>query len=53
MHVPTQTHMEAVYRVLRYLKGCPDKGIMYQKFDHQQAIVAAYSDADQVGSLID
>lgn len=46
MHVLTQAHIEAVYRVLRYLKGCPCKGIMYQKFDHQQVTMATYFDAD-------
>lgn len=25
MHAPTQAYMKVVYRVLRYLKGCPDK----------------------------
>lgn len=34
MHTPTQVHMEASYRVLKYLKGCLGKGIMYNKFDH-------------------
>lgn len=25
MHTPTQAHMEVVYRVLKYCKGCPGK----------------------------
>lgn len=28
MHAPTQNHLEAVYRVLQYLKGCPRKGVI-------------------------
>lgn len=31
MHAPTQTHMEATYKILQNLKGCPSKGILYRK----------------------
>lgn len=31
MHKPQGEHMEAIYSVLRYLKGTPTKGIMLQK----------------------
>lgn len=53
MHAPTQAHIEAVYRVLKYLKGCPGKGILYQKYNHHRVAVAAFTDADWVGSLTD
>lgn len=44
MHASTQAHMEAAYKVLRYLKGCPGKGILYQRHGHHK--VMAYTDAD-------
>lgn len=53
MHAPTQAHMEAAYRVLKYLKGYPRKRIVYKKFDHQRVAVVAYTNADWVGSLTD
>lgn len=28
MHAPRKTHLEAVYRILRYLKGSPGKGLL-------------------------
>lgn len=34
MHAPTQDHMGPVYRILRYLKGCPRKGLLYMRHDH-------------------
>lgn len=27
MHVPSEKHMDVVYRILRYLKGSPGKGL--------------------------
>lgn len=31
MHTPTQDHMKAGYKVLRYLKSYPRKGIFYKR----------------------
>ena len=31
MHSPGPIHFEAMYRILRYLKGTPGKGILFQK----------------------
>jgi hypothetical protein len=31
MHNPLMAHMDAVNRILRYLKGCPGKGLLYMK----------------------
>ena len=29
MHAPRQLHYEAIYRILRYLKGAPGRGLLY------------------------
>ena len=39
--------MDAVYRILKYLKGCPGKGVLYQKNGHLDLV--AYTDADWAG----
>lgn len=45
--------MEAAYRVLKYLKGCPGKEILYKKYDHQRVVVTTYLDVDWADSLTD
>lgn len=40
--------MEAMYRILRYLKGTPECGIFFQKNDHLELL--AYTDAKCVGN---
>ena len=44
MHRPQVQHMDAVHQILRYLKGCPGKGILYQKNGHLNLV--AYTDTD-------
>ncbi|RVW14716.1 Retrovirus-related Pol polyprotein from transposon RE1 [Vitis vinifera] len=44
MHSPTEEHMEAVYRILRYLKMTPGKGLFFRKTENRDTKV--YSDAD-------
>ena len=39
--------MEAVYRILRYLKGEPGKGLLYSK--NGVSIIEGYTDADWAG----
>lgn len=51
MHALTQDHMEAVYQILKYLKGFPGNGLLYRRHDHQH--VEVYIDADWAGSLAD
>lgn len=51
MHAPTQDHLEAAYRVLKYLKGYPGKGILYRRYGHSR--VKIYADVDWAGSLTD
>lgn len=51
MHSPNVEHMEAVFRILKYLKTSPRKGILFSKNNHLR--VEAYTDADWAGSLVD
>ncbi|RVW92046.1 Retrovirus-related Pol polyprotein from transposon RE1 [Vitis vinifera] len=51
MHSPTEEHMEAVYRILRYLKMTPGKGVFFRKTENRDTEV--YSDADWAGNIID
>jgi hypothetical protein len=44
MHNPSEEHMDAVIRILRYLKSSPGKGLMFSKNDHLR--VKGYMDAD-------
>ncbi|KAM2672014.1 hypothetical protein EV1_007763 [Malus domestica] len=49
MHAPSETHMDAVNRILRYLKSAPGKGLMFSKHDHLD--VKGYTDADWAGDV--
>ena len=51
MHSPKEEHLEAVMRIIRYLKGTAGRGIVYRKNSHLQ--VMAYSDADWAGCVMD
>lgn len=45
---PTSNHMEAVYRVLRYLKSNPGKGLFFRKSSDRN--IEVYSDSYWSGS---
>lgn len=51
MHSPYEKHLNAVYRILRYLKNTPGKGLLFQK--SLQRNVEAYTDVDWAGSNTD
>ena len=51
MHSPYEEHLEAVYRILRYLKSTPGKGLFFKK--GEQRTIEAYTDADWAGSVTD
>jgi len=51
MHNPSEDHMDAVTRILRYLKASPEKGLMFSKNSHLE--INGYSDADWAGSISD
>ena len=49
MKDPHLLHWEAVIRIVRHLKACPDYGFLYKANGHLQ--VEAYTNADWAGSL--
>lgn len=51
MEAPTMTHFKAVKRILRYLKGTLDFGLMYS-FSNDSKLVG-YCDSDWAGNLDD
>ena len=48
---PTKQHWIAVKRIMRYLKGTPNHGLMYSKGDPKSCM--GYSDADWAGDVND
>ena len=51
MHNPSEDHMGAVIRILRYLKSSPGKGLMFSKNTHLN--IEGYTDADWAGNILD
>jgi Reverse transcriptase (RNA-dependent DNA polymerase) len=51
MHDPKEEHMDAVVRIIRYLKGTPGKGVTFGKNGHTN--VEGYTDADWAGDVDD
>lgn len=51
MHAPIEDHMEVAFRILKYLKGCSGKSLLYKRHGHHY--VEVYTDADWVGLLTD
>lgn len=51
MHSPFEEHLEVVYRILRYLKTKPRKGMFFEK--NEQRSVEALTDANWAGSVED
>lgn len=45
MHSPSEDHMNAFLRILRYLKDFPGKGLWFNK-NQCQGISSGYADAD-------
>lgn len=51
MHAPGEAHFKAIFRILRYLKGTPGKGLIFRNKGHIQ--VEAYTDVDWEGNIND
>ncbi|XP_037491670.1 secreted RxLR effector protein 161-like [Jatropha curcas] len=51
MHKPQVAHMEATLRIVKYLKGTPGRGVLFQK--HGYLEIQAYTNADWAGNPID
>lgn len=49
MHNPSKDHMDAVIRIMRYLKSSLGKGLTFTKNNHVQ--VEGYTDADWAGDI--
>ncbi|KAK8933558.1 Eukaryotic translation initiation factor 3 subunit H [Platanthera zijinensis] len=52
IHEPRISHLQAVERILRYLKTAPGQGLVYKPSSSPLSLIA-YSDADYAGSLDD
>ncbi|KAL4011538.1 hypothetical protein IC575_028598 [Cucumis melo] len=51
MQAPYEEHMEAIKRILRYLKTTPGKGLMFRKTDKKT--IEPYTDSDWAGPIAD
>ena len=51
MQNPTEKHIEAVIRILRYLKGTPGLGLRFRK--HSDRGIEVFTDASWAGELTD
>lgn len=51
MHSPNRELLEATYRILRYLKSSPRKGLLFKKGGQQT--IEAYIDAYRAGTMTD
>ncbi|KAM7499356.1 hypothetical protein LguiA_023770 [Lonicera macranthoides] len=52
LHNPGEKHMQAVMRIISYLKATPGKGILFQKNENFLKI-EGYTDADWAGNICD
>ncbi|XP_071695611.1 uncharacterized protein [Rutidosis leptorrhynchoides] len=50
MHAPKPSHLNLAFRVLRYVKGCPGKGLSFSKSN--SLTLSAYVDSDWGKNLI-
>lgn len=51
MHAPSESHMKAVFRILRYLKSSPGKGLFFGR--NGSVEVKGYTDSDWAGDKSD
>lgn len=53
MHDPREVHLQAVYRILHYLKAHIGRGLMFTKTQNSELDICVYTDADFAGSQVD
>ncbi|XP_047320771.1 secreted RxLR effector protein 161-like [Impatiens glandulifera] len=51
MNRPSEDHMNAVFRILRYLKSSPGKGLLFTSKAHKS--IRVFTDADWAGDITD
>ena len=51
MYSPGEEYIEAIYRILRYLKGAPGRGLIFSKGEVQD--IKGYTDSDWAGNQTD
>lgn len=51
IHCHKEIHLEAVHRILQYLKGTPGRGIMFKR--NGNTTLDAYNDSDYASSIVD
>lgn len=51
MYDSRETHLHAIFRILRYIKYAPRKNLFFSKYDHLK--IEAFTDANWIGSLND
>ncbi|XP_050883391.1 uncharacterized mitochondrial protein AtMg00810-like [Lathyrus oleraceus] len=51
MHSPIEEHLQSIYRILRYLKGNPGKGLFFKKTSERN--VSIFTDGNWAGSVTD
>ena len=49
MHAPYKKHLDATYKILRYLKSSLGRGLLFKKGG--QKTIEVYTDADWAGSV--
>ena len=51
MHSPGEEHFKVAYRILKYLKRKPGRGLLFENHGHSR--IEAYTHADWAGSITD
>ena len=51
MHNPREVHLQAIYKILHYLKATPNKGILFKK--STELSLKAYTNVDYAGLVVD
>lgn len=51
MHRSKEIHLQAAFRIVPYLKGTPNRGILFER--NGSVGLEAYTDADYAGSIMD